>query len=93
MSDISDGNVYEKLGFKLCNETKYGFFYYDTKKHIAVNRYTLAKHKINDGSGRSAEEIIADMGYIKCYNCGKALYEKIMRNLSYEIKHILNEDI
>lgn len=74
MSDISDGNVYEKLGFKLCNETKYGFFYYDTKKHIVVNRYTLAKHKINDGSGRSAEEIIADKGYIKCYNCGTRKY-------------------
>ena len=80
MSDISDGLIYEKLGFNLFNETKYGFFYYDTRKHITVNRYTLAKHKIDDGSGRTAEEIISDMGYIKCYNSGTRKYVMINNN-------------
>ena len=74
MNDISEGNVYEKIGFKLDRETKKGFFYYDLINDKIVNRYSLTKSKVDDNSGKSADAIIENKGYIKCYNCGTRKY-------------------
>ena len=74
MNDISEGNVYEKIGFKWDRETKKGFFYYDLINDKIVNRYSLTKSKVDDNSGRSADAIIENKGYIKCYNCGTRKY-------------------
>ena len=74
MNDISEGNVYEKIGFKYERETPYGFFYYDIVNDKIINRYALAKYKVDDKSGRTTNEIIEDMGYIKCCNCGTRKY-------------------
>lgn len=74
MNDISEGNVYEKIGFKYEHETKKGFFYYDLMNDKIINRYSLTKSNVDDGSGRSADAIIEELGYIKCYNCGTKKY-------------------
>ena len=79
-NDISNGNIYKQLGFNYSNET-IGYFYYDLKNNKRINRFTMRKSNIDDGSGRTAEEIINDdYNYlIKCYNSGvkKFIYKNL----------------
>lgn len=72
---ISNGNVYEKLGFKYTSETSYGFSYVNGKTYERKNRFTLRKDVVDDNSGRTADEIINEMGYLKCYDLGVIKYE------------------
>lgn len=72
-NDISNGNVYETIGFTFEKNCDVGYWYYDKygKRH---NRYSLRKSQVDDGSGRTADEILASLGYIKCYNSGNKKY-------------------
>lgn len=79
MSDISNGHIYEQLGFSLVKENKINYFYYDISHQKILNRYALAKYKINDNSGRSGDEIIKDMNIFKCYTSGTKTY--ILKNI------------
>lgn len=72
--DISNGNVYEKIGFSLDSICKSGFFYYNYKDDKIVSRFALRKNVVDDGSGRTADEIIKDMGYMKCVTNGNYKY-------------------
>lgn len=66
--EISDGEIYRRLGFALESETPYGFTYWDGDRRY--NRFTYRKDRIDDGSGRTADEILADLGIRKCWNSG-----------------------
>lgn len=79
--DISDGNVYEKIGFTLDSMCKKSFFYYDYKEDKIISRFALRKSVVDDGSGRTADEIIKNMGYMKCISNGNLKY--IMKNGEY----------
>lgn len=70
--DISNGNLYEVLGFSLNKYSGPSFWYF--KKFDRINRVMLQKHKIDDGSGRTAKEILLDKGYSKVWNCGSNKY-------------------
>lgn len=76
--DISNADIYKKLGFLYVCESDSGFFYVD-KKGIRHNRYSLRKDRVDDGSGRTADEILQELGYFKCYNLGNYKFEMILK--------------
>ena len=73
--DISEGNVYEKVGFSLISENEFGYFYINSKTGERKHRYSLRKDKIDDNSGRTADEILLEKYWLKCYNLGNLKYE------------------
>lgn len=75
--DISQGNVYEKIGFSFVCECCSSYDYVNVKTFERKNRYTLRKDKVNDSSGRTADEILLERNWVKCYNLGKMKYEII----------------
>lgn len=68
-NDISNGSVYKKLEFEDSNNLTLGYFYVDPRGNI-YNRFTLRKSKVDDGSGRTADEILTSKEIFKCYNSG-----------------------
>lgn len=76
-NDISDGKIYEVLGFKFVKNTEVGYSYINRKTGERKNRFSLRKDKINDNSGRTADEILKEKGWLKCYNTGNKKYEMI----------------
>ena len=72
-NDISDGNVYEKIGFQFDKDCGLSFCYYD-KYGNKINRFSLRKTNVDDGSGRTADEIVKSLGYLKCWNSGNKKY-------------------
>ncbi len=72
-NDISDGNVYKKIGFKFDSDCGLSYCYFD-KQMNKINRYSLRKSVIDDDSGRTADEIIKSLGYLKCWNSGNKKY-------------------
>jgi hypothetical protein len=55
-NEISDGAVYEKLGFIFNKECGQGFSYFNNKiSKRRINRFTLRKDRIDDKSGKTAD--------------------------------------
>ena len=78
-NEISDGSVYEKLGFIFDKECGQGFSYFNNKiSKKRINRFVLRKDKIDDKSGKTADQILAEQGYLKCYDSGVKKYIKIL---------------
>lgn len=77
--DISDGNFYKKLGFNYDSETTCGFFYV-TDDYQRKNKFSLRKSVIDDGTGRTADHIIGDLGYFKCYDLGTYKFKMVLNN-------------
>lgn len=75
--DISQGNVYKKIGFSFAYECGSGYDYVNIKTYERKNRYTLRKDKVDDHSGRTADEILLEKNWVKCYNLGNFKYEII----------------
>ena len=74
--DISNGNVYEKLGFKKEGESKTSYWYID-KNFKRYHRYNFTKYQlIKDGYDRSKteEQIMNDRGYWRIYDSGQSKY-------------------
>jgi len=74
--DISNGNLYEKLGFKYCKYT--GVNYWWVKNGIKYHRSNFMKHKlIKDGANynKTENEIMIEKGYNKIYGTGNLKYE------------------
>lgn len=70
--DISNGNLYKKLGFDFIKYSGPSFWIFKgMKRH---NRAQFQKHLIDDGSGRTANEILKSSGYNKVWNCGSNKY-------------------
>ena len=77
--DISNGNVYEKIGFELDGDTGPGYSFWNPReKGERINRFKLRKSEIDDGSGRTADEILKERGWLRCYDSGNKRY--IMKN-------------
>lgn len=79
LKDISKGNVYNKIGFSYIGETEMGYDYVNLKTYERKNRYTLRKDRIDDKSGRTADEILLEKKWVKCYNLGNLKYEIIIK--------------
>lgn len=77
--DISNGNIYKTLGFNYDGETNCGFFYV-TDDYQRKNRFSLRKSVVDDGTGRTADHIIGDLGYFKCYDLGTYKFKMILNN-------------
>ena len=78
-NDISDGNVYEKIGFTFSKDCGLSYCYYD-KQGNKINRFSLRKSNVDDNSGRTADEIVKSLGYLKCWNSGNKKYIMINEN-------------
>ncbi len=74
-NDISDGNVYEKIGFKFIKECGQGFCYINKKTGERKHRFALRKSVVNDGTNRTADEINLSNGWFKCYDSGNKKFE------------------
>lgn len=74
--EISNGNVYNKIGMTLVKDCRQGYSYFSAKYSLKrVNRFVFRKDKIDDGSGRTEGEILADKGFVKCYDLGSFKFE------------------
>lgn len=62
------GKVYESLGFVNSGNTKVNFHY--VKGGKLYPRQQFQKHKIDDGSGRTGDQIMKANGYDIIYDCG-----------------------
>ena len=77
-----NGNVYEKLGFKLKEQTEPAKHWYNfkTKRHITDNllrqRGFDQLHKANFGKGTSNEKLMLEHGYVEIYDCGQLVFVK-----------------
>ncbi len=77
-----NGDVYEKLGFKLKEQTEPAKHWYNfkTKRHITDNllrqRGFDQLHKANFGKGTSNEKLMLEHGYVEIYDCGQLVFVK-----------------
>ena len=77
-----NGEVYEKLGFKLKDQSEPAKHWYNpkTKRHITDNllrqRGFDQLHKANFGKGTSNEELMKEHGYVEIYDCGQLVFVK-----------------
>ena len=75
------GNIYLKLGFKLCEVTEPNYVWTKNKFNETLSRYQTQKHKlIEQGLGtenQTEDEIMKSLGYLKVYDCGNLKLEWI----------------
>ena len=77
-----NGEVYEKLGFELKEQTQPAIHWYNfkTKRHITDNllrqRGFDQLHGTNFGKGTSNEELMIKHGYVKVPDCGQLVFVK-----------------
>jgi len=67
------GKVYEKFGFQKVNETRPGYFWYNTKTKDIKTRYSTQKHKLN--TNMSEIEYMKSIGYRRVFDCGQNVYK------------------
>lgn len=72
--DISDGNVYEKIGMIFDKDCGQGYFYINKHTGERKSRFALRKDVVNDNSGRTETEINNENGWLKCYDTGCKKY-------------------
>lgn len=75
----SRGNLYEKLGFKLIDQTKPNYFYFTDSQKILYSRIQFQKHKLskilpNFNPNLTESENMYNNGYRKIYDCGNRVY-------------------
>jgi hypothetical protein len=66
---LSEGKVYEKMGFK--NDTTYTSDYCYTKNGKKWNKQNFQKKKINCKKGQTEKERMEELNYIRIYDSGK----------------------
>lgn len=77
-----NGEVYEKLGFKLKEQTQPAKHWYNlkTKRHITDNllrqRGFDQLHNTNFGKGTSNEELMREHNYVEIMDCGQLVFVK-----------------
>ena len=77
----SNGNLYEKLNFKLNKISPPSFFYINNKKR--ETRFKYQKHKLDslgllNNKNISAADNMLINGYYRIYDCGTKKYELII---------------
>lgn len=77
--DISNGNVYEKLGFKFIKHCGVSFFYCDYRNYKIINRFSLRRSIIENEENKelSTKDILQDKNIITCYNSGVLKYSLV----------------
>lgn len=76
--DISNGALYEKLGFKKDSESTSSYWYID-QKFRRYHRYHFTKHKLVQmgyDKEKSESAIMEELGYFKIYDTGQTKYIK-----------------
>jgi hypothetical protein len=77
--DISDGNLYETLGFKFINHT--GLNYWWAKNGVKYHRSNFMKHKLiknGEDKNKTEDEIMKQNGYVKLWGTGNLKYEYLL---------------
>jgi hypothetical protein len=75
-NDISDGNLYKKLGFNESNHIDSCYWYIDPKTMNRYHRMTFCKDAIvrlgwkENKEGWSEEEVMLEKGYLRIYDSG-----------------------
>lgn len=72
----SNGNLYNKLGFKYVSITEPGYFY--VNNHKRYHRYNFRKNKlVEEGfdSSKTEKQIMKERGYLRIWDCGNIKYE------------------
>jgi hypothetical protein len=76
---FSQGNMYEKIGFKLVRLSEPGYFYANGKDF--VSRSKAQKHKLAKLLGNKYDENLSEYdnmraaGYFRIWDCGNLVYE------------------
>lgn len=75
---ISNGNLYNQMGFTYVGETPLGYNYFKNNK--MYSRFSLQKHKLKNkllkyDPSLSTAENIKNNNYIKCWDCGNLKFE------------------
>lgn len=74
----SNGNVYEKIGFRLDHQSPPSYFYTDS--NVNISRYEAQKHKLPKllgerfNEGLTESENMVNCGYHKVYDCGNKVF-------------------
>ena len=79
---FSNGNIYEKLGFKFLRKTEPNYFYFKRNVGILMSRNQFQKHKLanlldNYNPELSESENMFNNDYRRIYDCGNLVYEYI----------------
>lgn len=74
----SQGDLYEKLGFKFIDNTKPNYFYIDGKKQVRINRFNLRKNilveQYNCPEDMTEVEFCNSIGFYQVFDCGNKKY-------------------
>ena len=76
--DISNGMLYERLGFEKDSESTSSYWYID-QKFRRYHRYHFTKHKLVEmgyDKEKSESTIMEELGYFKIYDTGQSKYIK-----------------
>ena len=78
-NSISNGAVYNHLGFKFIKETKWNYWYIQPDKHDKLlHRSNFMRHKL--GTTLTEREEMYKRGYRRYYDAGNKVYEMILDN-------------
>ena len=76
-------NVYEKIGFKLIDESDPGYVYVSKIGNKVLTRYQCQKHKLKDVLGEDKFDInktelqnMLDNNFLRIFDCGQLVFEK-----------------
>lgn len=79
--EISNGNLYERLGFKLESLSKNNYWWY--KNGTKYNRFLFRKQVLIEQGfdpDKTEDQIMNERGYLKLYGCGNLKYGKNLKN-------------
>jgi len=76
----SDGNVYQKNGFKFVKYSSPSYWYFNTADYKLLHRYNFAKHTLKDkvliyDKSLSEREIMKLNNYHRIWDCGQCVYK------------------
>ena len=82
-NDISNGDLYKKLGFKLIKEYSPSYWYINKINLKRYHRSHFTKKnliKMGHDSSKSEIQITNDLGYYRIFDCGQSKYIKTLNN-------------
>ena len=77
----SEGNVYSKIGFTQVSLTEPNYWYFKAGTLIREHRFNYRKEiLIKEGYdiNKTEFQIMAERGYLKIYDCGSIIFEKLL---------------
>jgi hypothetical protein len=77
----SNGNLYEKIGFKFVSFTEPGYYFF--YKNRRVSRHALTRKalvKMGQNPSKTTEEMLADVNAYRIWDCGNYKFEMNITN-------------